>query len=506
MRFGKRLRALWQRRRLESDLAEEMRIHIEMAESKLREKGTTEEQARIQARQQFGSRALAMEESRAAWSFSWIEDLVQDLCYAARGWVRSPGFAVTVIATIGLALGLNTALFTAFDYYVLRPLAVRDPSSLFQVMWKTQSGGGHLFTWKEYERLNEQKHLFAETFAVVSALRQLDEHPATVQLVTPNFFEMLAANIRMGRPFTHDDAPAPGVGAYIVLSDACWKSKFGSDPQILGRKVFIRGQPFKVIGVADPEFKGVAFTAPDFWVPLTMYAALHNDTDVFAPATPGSLIAVVRLLPGISLDAVKPALLAWSREQTKDYPHDQKAIGVYIESRASSVPMNQGVVLSLVPIFIAFGLVLLTACANVSNMMLSRAVMRQREIGIRLSLGAARLRLIRQLLTEALLLSFVAALAGWAISELTIRTLQELVYRTLPSGFVKLLQFPEMHADYRVFSFLALAVVITTLLFGLLPAVQATRSGFTYALNGGFGNNFHPSRLKNVLIVAQVFV
>jgi predicted permease len=506
MRIAKRLRQLWHRRRFNDDLAEEVRIHVEMAEARLREAGASPEEARNQARQQFGNQPLVLENSRAVWSYAPLEQLSQDVRYGARAWRRSPGFAITVIASIGLAIGLNTALFTAFDHYVLRPLAVRDPGSLYEMEWTTRSGAGHFLTWKEYQALSEQKHVLAGSFATVNALRQLDEQPSVGQLVTPDFFEMLGAKVRMGRPFTAGDAPAPGVGAYVVLSDSCWKSRYGSDPKILGRKVFIRGQPFEVIGVADPEFKGVGPAPPNYWAPLTMYAALNNGLDIFAPATPGTLQAVIRLRPDVSLDAAKSALLAWGREQTRDYPDNLKAVGVYTESRATAVPLNKEVILAATPVFVAFALVLLTACANVSNMMLARAIMRQREIGIRLALGAARPRLIRQLLIEALLLSLAAAMAGWVISELALRMLPGLLYRTLPTQFARIAQFPEMHADYRVFGFLALIAVATALLFGLLPALQATRSDSAYAMRGDFGSDLRPSRLRNALIVAQVMV
>jgi predicted permease len=506
MRIAKRLRQLWHRQRFDDDLAEEVQIHIEMAEARLREAGATEQEARNQARRQFGNQPLVLETSRAVWGYVFLEQFYQDVRYAARAWSRNPSFAITVIATIGLAVGLNTTVFTAFDHYVLRPLAVRDPGMLYQMEWTTRSGAGHAFTWEEYENLSRQRHILAGSFAGVYALRQLDERPATGQLVTPDFFEMLGAKVSMGRPFTAADAPAPGVGAYVVLSDSCWKSKYGSDPGIVGRKVLIRGQPFTVIGVADPEFKGVGPAPPDFWVPLTMYAALNNGSDIFAPAMPGSLQAVIRLRRDVSLDAAKSALLAWGSRQTRDYPDDQKAVGVYTESRATAVPLNQSVIVMLTPVFVAFGLVLLTACANVSNMMLARAVTRQREIGVRLSLGAARGRLIRQLLVEALSLSLVAAIAAWAISELALRMLPELLVRTIPPQFAAIIQVPAMHADYRVFGFLALAAVATALLFGLLPAVQATRSGLAYALRGDFGSDLRPSRLKNGLIVVQVVV
>lgn len=506
MRIANRLRRLWHRQRFNDDLAEEVRIHLETAEARLREAGASAEEARDQARRQFGNQPLVLETSRAVWSYTRLEQLVQDIRYGARAWRRNPSFAITVIASIGLAIGLNTALFTAFDHYVLRPLAVRDPGSLYQMEWTTRSGAGHAFTWSEYQSLSEQKQVLAGSYASVNALRQLDEQPALGQLVTADFFEMLGARVRMGRPFTPADAPAPGVGAYVVLSDSCWKSRYGSDPKILGRKVFLRGQAFEVIGVADPEFKGVGPVAVDFWAPLTMYAALNNGADIFSSATPGTIQAVIRLRPDVSLAGAKSALLVWAREQTRNSPADQKAVGVYTESRATAVPLTQDVILLAIPVFVAFALVLLTACANVSNMMLARAIRRQREIGIRLALGAARLRLIRQLLIEALLLSLSAAMAGWAISELVLRLLPGLLYRTLPPQFARIAQFPEMHADYRVFGFLALVAIATALLFGLLPALQATRSDSAYAMRGDFGSDLRPSRLRNGLIVAQVVV
>ena len=498
MKFWKRLRILGKRRQMEADLAEEMRIHREMAETRFRNEGATATEAQHAARRQFGNSSAALEESRDVWRFIALEDVSNDIRYAARSWLRSPAFAVTVIATIGLALGLNTALFTAFDHYVLRPLAVRDPGTLYQVEWTQKSGAGHFFTWEEFQSLREQTSVLSGAYASFGVIGQIDHQPAFGQLVTPDFFELLGAPVSMGRPFTPADAPAPGTGAYIVLGHNCWRSKFGSDPAILGRRVFVRGQSFEVIGVAAAEFSGIGPVPADFWVPLTMYASLNNGTDLFAPAQTGALLAVIRLRGDMSHNAAKSALLAWSRRQTRDYPDDRKAAGIHLESRASAVPFNANVILAFAPIFVAFGLVLLTACANVSNMMLARAVVRQREIGIRLALGAGRLRLIRQLLTEAFLLSLPAALVGFLISEVTIRCLRELFYRTIPTRFSKVLQFPEMQPDYRVFGFILLAAVAATLLFGLIPAIQATLANF--------GSGIRSSRLRNTLLVAQVLV
>ncbi|MEO6759995.1 MAG: ADOP family duplicated permease, partial [Saprospiraceae bacterium] len=470
----------------------------EMAEARFQNEGATLTQAQFAAHRQFGNITAALEQSRDIWRFVTLEDLANDIRYAARNWVRNPAFAVTVIATIGLALGLNTALFTAFDHYVLRPLAVRDPGTLYQMEWGVKSGSGHFFTWEEFQRLREQTDIISGSYAAFGVVGQIDQQPAVGQIVTPDFFEILGARVSMGRPFTPADAPAPNSGAYIVLGHNCWTNKFGSDPAILGRRVFVRGQPFEVIGVAAAEFTGIGPVPVDFWVPLTMYASLNNGTNLFAPTKTGSLVAVIRLRQDISLNAAKSALLAWSRRQTQNYPDDQKAVSIHLESRANALPLNADVLLAFAPIFIGFSLILLTACANVSNMMLARAVTRQREIGIRLALGAGRLRLIRQLLTEAFLLSLPAAVAGLVISEVTVRGIRELFYRTIPSRFGKVLQFPEMQPDYRVFGFVLLAAIVTTLLFGLIPAIQATRADF--------GKSIRSSRLRNALVVAQVLI
>ena len=507
MRLLKRLKLLfWKRRQFEAELAEELRIHREMDEAAFVAAGESSTDARNLSRRRFGGEALTLEDSRRVWSLQWLEEFSQDVRYAARGWLRNPGFATVVITTIGIALGLNTALFTAFDHYLLRPVAVRDPASLYQVEWSVKSGAGHFFTWEEFQSLRKQSDTISGAYAAFGILGQIDQQPAFGQMVTADFFDVLGARIAIGRPFTPVDAPAPGTGAFIVLGNNCWRSKFGSDPAILGRQVHVRGQPFEVIGVAAPDFTGIGPVPADFWVPLTMYAELNNGTNITAASKTGLLLAVVRLRQDLSIDAAKSALLAWSVNLTKDYAADHRAVAISLESRANAIPMNKAVIIAFAPIFIAFALVLLTACANVSNMMLARALMRQREIGIRLSLGAGRPRLIRQLLTEALMLSLPASLLGLVLSILTVNGIRELFYRTIPSRFGKLLQVPDMQPDYRVFAFVLLAAVATTLLFGLVPTIQATRGGVTYATRGDFGNDFRPSRLRNVMIIAQIFV
>ncbi|HXB73278.1 MAG TPA: ABC transporter permease [Candidatus Acidoferrales bacterium] len=496
MKIWKRIQLLARRRKFEEDLAEEMRIHREMAAETLGPEGA----------RAFGSVALSLEDSRAVWGLAWLDSWLQDLRYAARGFRKTPGFALTVIGTIGLALGLNTTVFTVFDSYMLKPYAVRDPYGLYSFTWVTTKGQGHDFTWQEYSELARQKGVFTDSFAYQKLFAGADGHGMFGQLVSGNYFTMTGAGMTMGRPILPEDAAAPGSGAVMVLSYPAWKNKFGGDAGIIGRKVFLRGQPMEVVGVADPAFAGLETVPVEFWVPLTMHFPLMGKPDLFGPGHPAVLEVIGRLHPGTSVDVAKAALAGWAAGMTADRPKDQQAVAAALFSKATSISMTNDAIATFSPFFVAFGLVLLIACANVSNMMLARALARQREMGIRVSLGAGRARLIRQLLTESLLLAVPAAVAGFLISELTIQLAERLLWATLPPAFAKVVTMPNLAPDARVFGFILLASAAATLLFGLVPAVQTTGSSLVQANRGDFSNDYRPTRLRNALVVMQVTV
>ena len=500
MKIWKRIRLLAQRRQFEDDLAEEMRIHREMAAAAL---GSDAARA-------FGSAAMSMEDSRAVWGFGRLDSWRQDLRYAVRGFRKTPAFALTVIGTIGLALGLNTTVFSVFNAYLLKPHAVRDPYGLYWYTWVTAKGQGHSFTWREYRDLCRQKGVFSDVMAYEKVFAGADGHGMFGQMVSGNYFTMVGTGTLLGRPLLPEDAAAPGGGAVMVLSHAAWQNKFGGDPAIVGKKIFMRGQPLEVVGVANPGFSGLEFPA-EFWVPLTMHLPLIGGSDLFGPDNfgrdnPGSLLVIGRLHPGTSPDAARAALTAWSAGMTADLPKDRKAVGATLISQATQIPLTRETLATFSPFFVAFGLVLGIACANVSNMMLARALSRQREIGIRVSLGAGRARLIRQLLTESLLLALPAAIAGFLISELTIALAQRVLYATLPPAFAKIVTMPNLAPDARVFGFILLASGAAMLIFGLMPAVQTTGSSLVQANRGDFGTDYRPARLRNTLVVLQVTV
>ena len=489
MTLWKRIHRWRRRREFEAGLEEEMRFHREMSGGAA-----------------FGSVALAMEDSRAVWSVGWLESLARDVRYAVRGFRKSPGFVLAVVGTIGAALGLNTTLFTVLNAYVLRPFAIENPWSLYEFTWFARTGNGHRFTWAQVQDLASNPGPFSETIATENLLADVEGRTLFGELVSGNYFTMLGAGVSSGRPLLPRDAAVPGAGEVMVLGYDAWQSKFGGDPNLVGKTVHLRGHAFEVVGIANPAFTGLETYPASFWIPLTMHAAVQDGPDLLAAPQPEQLRLIGRLQPGVPVDTAKAALLAWCARIAGDRAKEQRPWGVLLESRATMVPLNRDAILTFIPILTVFGLVLLIACANVSNMMLARGLARQREIGIRISLGAGRARLVRQLLTESLLLAVPAALLGFEISRWTIAVAERLLLGTLPQAFARLLALPSLAPDWRVFGFILLASVAAAVVFGMAPALETTRSRLVEANRGDFSSDFRPARLRSVLLVTQVAV
>jgi predicted permease len=477
MKLCKRFRLWLQRKQFEADLAEEIGIHREMSGAPA-----------------FGSVALALEESRAVWGFAWLDSWKQDIRYALRGMRRSPGFALAVVGAIGLAIGLNTTMFTVFNAYVLRTFAVRDPYSLYGFTWYGRNGQGHLFRWDEYTALQNSATPFSDVIASVNQQGQVDGRMLFGQLVSGNYFNMLGVGTIQGRPLLPDDT-----GAVMVLSHQAWQHQFGGDPGLVGRKLYLRGRPFEVVGIANPGFVGLESFPGGFWIPLRQYSAVADGPDPFI-SPQEALKLIGRLRPGITPEAAKTPLLAWSRTAAPD------AIGVAMISHATTIPLNRDAVFTFIPLFTAFGLVLLIACANVANLMLARALARRREAAIRVSLGAGRGRLIRQLLTESVVLAIPAAAAGFAVSQATIEGARRLLFATVPATYSRLIVLADLSTDWRVFGFVLAASLAAALVFGLAPAVQTTRSRIVETNRGDFSSDYRPARLRNLLVIVQVAV
>lgn len=433
--------------------------------------------------------------------------MLKDIRYALRTLRVAPAFAITVVLTLGIGLGLNTTLFTLFNAYVLRPFAVEDPYSLYAFGWRTARADRAGLTWEQYQDLRREMPVFSDTLVYSPFLARVESRNLQGMAVSGNYFTMLHASTPHGRPILPEDAATPGSGAVVVLGYQLWNTAFGGDPSIVGRTIRIAGRPFEVVGIGSSDFSGLSNIPIDFFIPLTMQSAVVPGPDLFGPERPKSAFVVGRLQTGVPLDRAKAALTVWVKRATEKYPDNERAIQATLQSAATPVSIDSelsGAVVPIVlPLVVVFGLVLVICCANVSNMMLARALARQKEIGVRLAMGAARSRLIRQLLSENLLLSLLAGATGFAVSNLAIRGAQRLIAATLPPAF-NLLHIGPLRADYRVFLFILAAAGFSTILFGLAPALQATRPSLVEALRGEFGARISSSRLRSTLIVCQI--
>ena len=481
-----RLKALVSRREFDAELDEELSYHLERDFERNVAAGMEPTLARQAARRAFGNTTVVTDQARDVSRWRWLEELLQDVDYTLRTFRRVPLFVLTVVGTIGLGLGLLSAAFTFFDAYVLRPLAVRDPYSLYEVGWSSANGRKHHFSTAQLEQLKQDHTLISEAFGYTIVQARLRGHPAIGQAVSANLFSMLGVPPALGRTLLPNDDERPDV---VVLSHRAWTSAFGTDSSVVGLRINLNGSAFTVVGVARDGFGGLTSSPFDFWIPITNREGLS---------------VVVRLAPSVSQRRGTTQMLARMRAATADMPALERATAVTLIPRGTSIPINPETMAIFAPVVIAFALVLLIACANVANIMLARGMARQREIGIRLALGAGRRRLIRQLITEAMVLAVPAGVLGFAVSRASIWVSLHVMFSTVPNAYAGYLRVIPLDADARILAFVVLSAVAASLAFGLIPALQATRPNIVQAARGDFDTQFRPSRLRNALVVTQV--
>ncbi len=428
--------------------------------------------------------------------------LRQDVLYAWRSFRRAPLVALTIVTTVGLGLGLVAAVFTLLNALVFLPDAVRHPDELVAVARpRTTTPDPPRYTRTEYEALVRETGIFTAAFAIgpdVDAWIEGKRLEGT--LVTGNFFQVLGTSAARGRTLTPVDDDAGGQRV-IVLSHRAWVQYFASDPTVLARPILVNGSAFHVVGVMPERFRGLVTVAPDFWAPVALAAQLKAVPNENGAA--GGLQVVGRLNPALPRGQAISELVAWDLRQRAERGIERSAANLVLEPKTGAVPLSNDVLALFAPLFFAFGLILLIGCANVANLLLARGVARRREIGIRLSIGASRGRIIRQWLTENLLLAIAAAALGFAISRLVlIAAVHALVGTWSPAiGSVRAEVPP---ADWRVGLFLVGGAVASTLLFALAPALHATRLELVRAMRGEITRGGRPWRARGALVALQV--
>jgi predicted permease len=385
------------------------------------------------------------------------------------------------VLTLAVGLGLTTAVFVIFNAYVLRPFAVRDPYSLYQIGWRSQEAGGSTFRWSDYEDCRVRLDLFDGVIAEGVRTASSNRHELAIGFVSGNYFDILGARVLLGRALTGDDARTPGGEPVAVLSHQAWTRVFGRDPAALGRELEVNGWKLLIVGVMGPEFAGFNGAPRDIWVPLTMYGAIV-DEDLFGSNQPRQIHATARLRRGVTPQQAQSSLALSPFETSVAGRVD--AVRAELQLQATPVRLTLTGMAILSPVLAAFVLVLVAACANASNVMLARANGRQREIGVRLSIGASRGRIVRQPLTEGLLIAMLAGLTGLALARVLLRIGVFVFVTMLPPTMSVRVRLVPLDFDYRVFLFELAVAGAATILFALLPALQATQLTLTDALGG----------------------
>lgn len=460
-----------------------------------------------------------------------MERLWQDLRYAVRTLSKSPGFLVVALCSLALGIGANTAIFSLINTVMLRELPVADPERLVLLtdpaigliaLETTEGGPRHLLSYPEFEQLRAHNGVFSGMFAAESVLSDLDVHTgrsaqeaavkAHAQLVSGEFFEVLGLKPVAGRVFTPEEDKMPGANPVAVISYGFWQRQFGGDKTVVGQTIHVGRAAFRILGVAPAGFRGVLLGSDtDLWIPITMQAQALPGRDYLKPRDTLWLQVMGRLAPGMSRQTAEAGVNVAFQQILKGWaPAEltEKELREFLDQKIQlreggkgASPMRDQFSDPLVLLMGMVGLVLLIACANIANLMLARASGRQREIGVRLALGAGRWRLIRQLLTESILVSVVGGILGGILAAWGTDLLLAVVAGSIDHVSA------DVPRDWRVFLFTAATSVLTGILFGVAPALRATRVDVNRTLaasaRGSIGGRGR-AKTGRVLVVAQV--
>ena len=433
-----------------------------------------------------------------------MKNLWQDLRYGARLLGKKFGFTLIAMITLALGIGANTAIFSLVNTVLLRPLPIAQPERVFEITPLREGADIGATSYPKYKEIRDRNNVLeafaAYRFVSLSLSQSGQNERLWGYLVSGNYFDLLGVRAVQGRMFTPEEDRVPGAHPVAVLSYSCWQRRFAGNPNLVGQTITINNHSFTVTGIAPPEFNGTALIfTPDIYAPLNMAKQLEPGSIWLENRGSGALLTLGRLKPNVTRAQAKAALDTLAVQLRREHPNDDD-IRFSFAPPGLIMPVMRNATLGFAGVLLGIvGLVLLIACTNLANLLLARVAQRRKEIAVRLSLGATRWRLVRQLLTENVML----AIGGGVLGILAAWWLVDLV-----KAFKPPVDFPltiDLRIDWRVLVFTALVSLLTGVLFGLLPAWQATKPDLVHALKDDVsGGVTRRAWLRNSLVVAQI--
>jgi len=492
-----KIQELFRRSELGADVEEEIRSHLKMEEQEHIESGMPREEAHYAAVRRFGNVTIARERSREMWGWNSAETLLQDLRFGLRQLRRNLGFTTVAVVTLALGIGATTAMFSVVNSVLLRPLPFKDPSRLVQ-LFETEASpgdfplsGADYLDWQRQNRTLEATSLFSWSDSL-SASGASEPESAAVVKTQANFFDVLGVRPSEGRAFAPGEDVA-GKNQVAILSYGFWQRHFGGGADTIGKSVVLNNEKYTVVGVM-PRWFNFRF-ATDIWIPVDM------SPKELGPRGNHGWFAIARLKPGVTLGHARGELLAISERLEKQYTDSNNKVHAVLTPLKDTLTGNSKA--QLLILLGAVTLMLLVACVNVANLQLARASTRHREMAIRGSLGAGRLRLVRQMLTESVLLALAGAALGIAGAWWCVRVLESV--KTIPIPRANPVQI-----DGSVLLFAIAVSVLAGVLFGLAPALQTSESGMNEELKSGSQSVLSAARtrgvLRDALVVAEISI